>query len=88
VVLNPANRYQLPVVRLDPAYYRFVDQLEARFPAGAPSLTACEELRVTGDVLFGGGVRVQDSALVSNRSSEQARIPDGAIITGEVSLGG
>ncbi len=43
------------VVDLDPRFYRRIDQLEARFPHGAPSLVDCRRLVVRGDVTFGAG---------------------------------
>jgi UTP--glucose-1-phosphate uridylyltransferase len=47
------------VVDLDPRYYRLIDDFEARFPFGPPSLVACERLTVRGDVTFGAGVVCQ-----------------------------
>jgi UTP--glucose-1-phosphate uridylyltransferase len=47
-----------PVVELDPAHFRLIDEFEERFPAGAPSLRECRRLQVAGDVRFEGGVTV------------------------------
>ncbi len=55
VVLRPARRYGVPVISLDPKYYKLIDQMEARFPYGPPSLIECERLTVKGDVRFGRG---------------------------------
>jgi UTP--glucose-1-phosphate uridylyltransferase len=56
VTLNPARRLPgPPVVSLDPRYYKLIDDLEARFPYGPPSLVDCERLTVRGDVRFGRG---------------------------------
>jgi UTP--glucose-1-phosphate uridylyltransferase len=41
-----------PVVDLDPRFYRRLADLEARFPAGPPSLAGAERLVVRGDVTF------------------------------------
>jgi UTP--glucose-1-phosphate uridylyltransferase len=56
VVPNPARALPNLDVRLDPRYYRFVSQLEERFPHGAPSLVDCASLRIEGDVRFGANV--------------------------------
>jgi UTP--glucose-1-phosphate uridylyltransferase len=47
-----------PVVTLDPSHYKRVDQLEHRFPKGAPSLRHADKLTVSGDVCFGADVTV------------------------------
>ncbi|MDX6648336.1 MAG: UTP--glucose-phosphate uridylyltransferase [Solirubrobacteraceae bacterium] len=65
-----------PLVDLDPAYYKLLDDFEARFPAGPPSLVDCRRLRVRGDVTFGAGVVARgDVDLVGPR-----RVDDGAIL--------
>ncbi len=72
-------------VDLDPAHYRLLDDFEARFPAGAPSLAACERLEVAGDVTFGAGVVARGRVAVS-AAAGPARVPDGAVLEGEVAL--
>ena len=49
----------LPYVELDPRYYKLIDDFEARFPDGPPSLREAQRLVVKGDVTFGAGVRVR-----------------------------
>ena len=39
-----------PYIALDPAYFKRVDDFEARFPHGAPSLRECPRFVVRGDV--------------------------------------
>ena len=51
-----ASRSAPPTVSLDTRHYRFLDDLERRFPGGPPSLRRCSSLEVTGDVTFGAGV--------------------------------
>jgi UTP--glucose-1-phosphate uridylyltransferase len=41
-----------PVVDLDPRYFKLLDDFEARFPSGPPSLLRAERLVVRGDVVF------------------------------------
>jgi UTP--glucose-1-phosphate uridylyltransferase len=51
-----AERERPPVVSLDRRFYRMIDDFEARFPAGPPSLRRCESLTVVGDVRFEANV--------------------------------
>jgi len=80
---TPAVVGHTPVVHLDARFYKKIDDFTARFPSGAPSLTACERLDVKGDVLFQAGVKVQGKAHVINESAEQAVLPEGTVLTGE-----
>src|SRR4051794_22135350 len=66
-----------PLVDLDPAHYKLVRDFDARFPAGAPSLVACERLAVRGDVAFGAGVVVRGTVTVEQGEDGQRRIEDG-----------
>ena len=47
------------MISLDPSYYRRIDDTEARFPEGAPSLVGCETLCIVGDVKFGRNVSLE-----------------------------
>jgi len=60
----PERAESLPFVDLDPRYYKLLDQFEARFPSGVPSLREAQRLIVRGDVTFGEGVVVRGSAEV------------------------
>ncbi|MGZ6729533.1 MAG: UTP--glucose-1-phosphate uridylyltransferase, partial [Gaiellaceae bacterium] len=71
-----------PLVDLDPRFYRLLRDFEARFPAGPPSLTACERLTVMGDVAFGRDVIVRGSVTIENAGAHQLRIEDGAVLEG------
>jgi UTP--glucose-1-phosphate uridylyltransferase len=55
----PERAGNLPYVELDPDYYKLIDDFEARFPDGPPSLREAERLVVHGDVTFGQGVQVR-----------------------------
>jgi UTP--glucose-1-phosphate uridylyltransferase len=70
----------LPVVNLDSAHYKLLRDFDARFPAGPPSLAACERLIVDGDVVFGRDVVVRGSVEVHQDGSEPLRIEDGAVL--------
>jgi UTP--glucose-1-phosphate uridylyltransferase len=75
VELSP-EREDPPVIDLDADYYKLIGGFEERFPAGAPSLVACERLTVTGDVTFGRGVVVRGSVTVEG----PAKIADSAVL--------
>ncbi|MDO5645053.1 MAG: UTP--glucose-1-phosphate uridylyltransferase [Dermabacter sp.] len=49
---------QVPLVRLADAPYKLVDDFEAHFPEGPPSLRNARTLSVEGDWFFGAGVSV------------------------------
>jgi UTP--glucose-1-phosphate uridylyltransferase len=80
VELLPERHDRPPFVDLDPAYFKLIDDFEARFPHGPPSLAACDRLVVVGDVAFGRDVVVRGSVVVENRGSEQLLIEDGAVL--------
>jgi UTP--glucose-1-phosphate uridylyltransferase len=71
----------LPYVELDKRFYRIIDEFEARFPHGAPSLRDAQRLVVSGDVTFDGGVVVHGA--VSIDAEQPQRIESGAVLEGE-----
>jgi UTP--glucose-1-phosphate uridylyltransferase len=73
-----------PVVRLEDRFFKMIDDFEARFPAGAPSLLGSDSLAVDGDVTFGANVIVEGNAVV--RAEKPAAIADGTHLTGTVDL--
>jgi UTP--glucose-1-phosphate uridylyltransferase len=76
------QREQPPVVALDDRYYQLYNDMRQRFPHGAPSLRACDELRVKGDVRFGKDVRVVGKVAITNESDQQVAVEDGAVLNG------
>ncbi len=70
-----------PFVELSGAY-RLIDDFEARFPRGVPAIADCSSLTVAGDVTFGAGVRCVGEVRVGG--SAPWAVPDGAVLTGEV----
>ena len=83
VVLHP-SRTEPPVVTLDGSYFKFIDQFEARLPAGPPSLLGCDTLEVDGDVTFGRHVIMRGDVHII--ADEPAAISDGTVIEGDVRL--
>jgi len=82
VQANPARTLPRAYIDLDPEYYQFVDDFEARFPDGTPSLVECERLVVRGDIRFEKGVVLKGRVNMKNGNQEQAVVPGGSIITG------
>ncbi len=50
--LHPDRGAVPPLVKLDPAHFKMVDQLEAALADGVPSLLNCDRLEVTGKHAF------------------------------------
>jgi UTP--glucose-1-phosphate uridylyltransferase len=69
---------QIPVVQLDPDYYKLLADFEQRFPEGPPSLVECRHLSVDGDVRFGRDVVVRGEVKVEG----PRQIEDGEVLEG------
>lgn len=82
VAPNPRRNLGRAFIDLEPASYQFVDDFEARFPAGPPSLVDCERLVVRGDIRFGAGVVLKGDVTLENATGAPAVVPDGAVIEG------
>jgi UTP--glucose-1-phosphate uridylyltransferase len=82
VELAPERNDKPPIIDLDSSFYKLVGDFEARFPAGPPSLQACERLTVEGDVVFGRDVTVRGTVAIENPDDEPLRIDDGAVLEG------
>jgi UTP--glucose-1-phosphate uridylyltransferase len=80
VVQNPARKLEQVVISLDSAYYKLIDDLEARFPHDAPSLIECERLAIAGDIKFGRNVKIKGNVTLANESRRQGVIEDNTII--------
>lgn len=82
VIPNPERSSEPPIVALDSRYYKFVTDLDARFPNGAPSLLHCDRLHVVGDFLFEEGVICRGSVELHNETKDQIVVPAGTILEG------
>jgi UTP--glucose-1-phosphate uridylyltransferase len=78
VHLAPERDGVPPFVDLDTDHYKLVADFDARFPDGAPSLVACDALRVVGDVTFGRDVVVKGDVTVEGVD----RVEDGTVLEG------
>jgi UTP--glucose-1-phosphate uridylyltransferase len=82
VELAPERDAVPPFVDLDSSFYKLVDDFEAHFPSGPPSLVACERLSVGGDVVFGREVAVRGTVAIEHAADEPLRIEDGTVLEG------
>ncbi|MAE93600.1 MAG: UTP--glucose-1-phosphate uridylyltransferase [Deltaproteobacteria bacterium] len=67
-------------IDLDPAHFKRVDQLEAHFPEGAPSLRECRSLSIRGDVHFGADVVVRGDVEIEAPEGRPLRIESGTTL--------
>jgi UTP--glucose-1-phosphate uridylyltransferase len=82
VELAPERAESPPLIDLDSSFYKLVGDFEPRFPAGPPSLVACERLTVEGDVIFGRDVTVRGAVEIENPDDEPLRLDDGTALEG------
>ncbi len=80
VTLSPQRQLKEVVISLDPAFYKLVDTMEARFPKGVPSLIECECLSIKGDIKFGRDVVVKGQVELINNSGQQCVIEDSTVL--------
>jgi UTP--glucose-1-phosphate uridylyltransferase len=81
VVLAPERNGIPPVIELDSAHYKLLDDFEAHFPAGAPSLVGCSSLTVKGDVLFGSKITILGDMTVDSGGVGKAAVSDGTLLS-------
>jgi UTP--glucose-1-phosphate uridylyltransferase len=88
--INPARtaggRSERIKIRLDPAYYGKFDLLEQRFAHGEPSLVACDELTVQGDVHFEKEVVIRGAVTITHSGGEPGRIRSATVVEGDLAL--
>ena len=76
-----ANRVRM--IELDARYFGHIDDLQNRFPEGAPSLAKCRRFSVVGDHCFGADVSVEGSVKLVNDSDVAVKIPSGTVLSGK-----
>jgi UTP--glucose-1-phosphate uridylyltransferase len=81
-VVPAEGRDGAPIVDLDDEHFKLLPDFEARFPAGAPSLVACERLTVRGDVRFGADVVVRGAVTIEHDGDGRREIEDGTVLEG------
>jgi UTP--glucose-1-phosphate uridylyltransferase len=83
VVPNPERTLGGINVRLDDEHYKFVGQLDAHFPHGAPSLLHCTELGLIGSFVFGQDVVCCGVVELVNEEESAVVIPDNTVLAKE-----
>ncbi len=80
IVPNPERELGQVVIKLDTDHYKLIDQMEAAFPHGAPSLIEAETLTVNGKYTFGKDVVVKGNVTLNNESDAVVEIADGTVL--------
>ena len=70
VELSPERGGKNVMVDLDPRFYKLIDQFDARFPFGPPSLRRCDKLVVRGDVIFGQNIVLEGEIEIVNEDDD------------------
>jgi len=78
--LRQARAAEPAIITLDSRYYKLIDDFEARFAEGVPSLRNCTRLTVQGDVRFAANVVCKGDVHIINRAAAQRRIPPGSVL--------
>ncbi|MEM9776997.1 MAG: UTP--glucose-1-phosphate uridylyltransferase, partial [Chloroflexota bacterium] len=82
IVPNPARELGQVVVKLDGDHYKLIDQMEAAFPQGAPSLIKADTFTVNGKFVFGANVTVAGNVTLTNEGNEVEAVADGSALSG------
>jgi len=78
--LCQASAAEPAIIALDSRYYKLIDDFEARFAEGAPSLRECTRLTVQGDVRFAANVVCKGDVRIVNRAAEQRYVPPTTVL--------
>ncbi len=84
VIPNPERQLAPLKVDLDMEYFKFVKDLDKRFPHGPPSLVNCASLQICGDFKFGRDVVCNGDVSLVNDSGKQVVIQDGSFLSGNL----
>ncbi len=78
------RRFDEILVALDPKHFKFVNDLDERFPFGPPSLVNARSFMVKGDFRFGRDVVCKGDVRLINESGSRQFVPDNTVLEGEV----
>ena len=78
-LVQPVTNTQL-TVDLDPDHYGSIDNFQARFPTGAPSLIEAHEFSVRGDVVFDDHITIRGKIHLRRPPGRQNRITSGTVL--------
>jgi len=76
LILNPKRKFTAPIINLDPKYYKFLADFEARFPEEVPSLIDCNKVSIEGDFKFGKNVILKGEVRLINSTNKQVTLED------------
>lgn len=79
-VLEQAGE-RIPLITLDPSFYRLVGEFDKRFPQGAPSLRGAGSLKIDGDWTFESNVKVTGEVELPAEKGAQ-RVASGTVLDG------
>ncbi len=79
-VLEQAGE-RIPLITLDPAFYRLVGEFDKRFPQGAPSLRGADSFSIDGDFTFEANVKVTGEVALDSAKGAQ-RVASGTVLDG------
>ncbi|MEZ4589664.1 MAG: UTP--glucose-1-phosphate uridylyltransferase [Chloroflexota bacterium] len=84
IVPSGQRRMQKFNIKLDGRFYKYVSDLDARFPHGVPSLAENTSLVIEGEFRFGKNVICIGDVHLRNETNAQIFIPDGTVLTGSL----
>lgn len=79
ISVNPKRNLNPLVIKLDPNFYKLVEDLDNRFPHNI-SLVDCEKLTVKGDFKFGENVKIKGNITLENLENDQIFIKDNSVL--------
>jgi UDP-N-acetylglucosamine pyrophosphorylase len=82
IVLANRDGAPPPAIELDGNHYKMVEQFEAKLTGGVPSLKDCQELKVSGPVLFQSGNVFRGKVELANRLTVERVLPAGTYADG------
>jgi len=83
---NPEVQTDAIRIDLDSRYFKRIDDFDARFSQGTPSLLACEALTVKGNVFFGNNISIIGRVTINNPEPRPVILPDGTVIKQDLVL--
>ena len=77
---NSERKESFIFIDLDKKFYKNIDDLQARFPQGAPDMLECKSLTISGDVKFESNIKLIGDVVIENNSGQQMTIESGTIL--------
>jgi len=77
---NSERKESFIFIDLDKKFYKNIDDLQARFPQGAPDMLECKSLTISGDVKFESNIKLIGDVVIENNSGQQMTIESDTIL--------